>query len=133
MSTHLRGSLLEYYHHFYQPDRTDFARWKVPAGTGKLNGYDVLMAWPSNPNSSEIANFLKLVKLIIFKLRSELELSGGDVLSVAKRKKKVYARILKVVCIDPLRVTKFYFTFFFLWHINLHGLSNADAILEEQK
>lgn len=55
--------------------------------TQEMKRHAVLVALAANHSDSEIANFFKVARSFVFKVRNELKASGGDVLSVAKRKK----------------------------------------------
>lgn len=55
--------------------------------TREMKRHAVLVALAANHSDSEIANFFKVARSFVFKVRNELKASGGDVSSVAKRKK----------------------------------------------
>ena len=52
-----------------------------------MKRHAVLVAIAAHHSDSEIASFLNLARPFVFKVRHELQMSGGDISSVARRKK----------------------------------------------
>ena len=55
--------------------------------TQEMKRHAVLVAISAQHSDSEIASFLNVARSFVFKVRHELKTSGGDISSVAKRKK----------------------------------------------